>query len=356
LAVVLGVIAAITSTRQAYAQSQSQSQATERRVLYALEYPEDVAGGCGDEDKLSRLIEERLVRPVFVEDRDEADIVLSIQKGSGAAELVIVSADHAGAELGRRTVVVLHSDCPKVLDTLAVVLAIIIGPERTTTDPPRTPKARDESPPPAPIKEDVPPIKRVGPDVAAQPEEKLRWTVSPIAGASLGTGVLPGVAWAVEVGAIVRLPVRGVSLIARGYYWPPVSTRTPPPADVDRIGGSLFGCLDLFRTGGSRDGLRTAGCSGLDVSRLVAASNDLTRASDSSVVLALGLEMRLGYRFSLGNLSIEPFVAPQISAILRRDRFTYRDPTAGSGDRQLTLLQPAVVAFQSTLGIAVHFL
>ena len=324
----------------------------ERRVLFALSYPEDVANGCGDESQLARLIEERLARPVFVEDTEEADVVLSIRKGAGE-EVVIVASDHDGHELGRRNITLggaaKEEGCPKTLDTLAVVLAILVGPERMTSAPPRPPSIKPEAP--VAQKRDQPP-----PAVVAKSEEPLRWLVSPMVGGSLGTGVLPGLAWSIEAGAIVRPPLKDISLIARAYYWPAQSTGTPPPADVDRVGGSLFGCLELFHMA-PRTGLGLAGCTGIDVSRIEATSKDLTRASDTSVVVALGLEVRVGYRIALNrgaSVSLEPFVAPQISAILRRDRFTYRDPNDPT--RELTLLQPSVVAFSGAFGLALHFL
>jgi hypothetical protein len=187
-------------------------------------------------------------------------------------------------------------------------------------------------------------------------EEPLRWRVSPMVGSSLGTGVLPGLAWSLEAGAIVRPPLKDISLIGRAYYWPAQSTGTPPPADVDRVGGSLFGCLELFHMA-PRSGLGVAGCTGIDVSRIEATSKDLTRASDTSVVVGLGLEVRVGYRIALNrgaSVLIEPFLAPQISAIIRRDRFTYRDPSDPT--RELTLLQPSPIAFSGAFGLALHFL
>lgn len=67
-------------------------------------------------------------------------------------------------------------------------------------------------------------------------------------------------------------------------------------------------------------------------------------------------EARLGYRVPMSEKRhgpvLEPVVAAQLAAILRRDRFTYRDRTL----QERTLLQPAPVAFQATFGVALHFL
>ena len=95
------------------------------------------------------------------------------------------------------------------------------------------------------------------------------------------------------------------------------------------------------------------GCGGAEVSRIEARSTNLTTPSESTIAAAVLGEVRLGYRIGLRDqLILEPYLAPQVSALLRRDRFTYRDPSG----RERTLLLPAPAAFQTSFGIAVHFL
>ena len=138
-------------------------------------------------------------------------------------------------------------------------------------------------------------------------------------------------------------------MVVRGAYWFEVTTPTLPPAGVDRIGVTILGCYELIHSGE----LGILGCGGAEGSRIEARSANLTTPSESSIAAAVLGEARLGYRISLRNeLFLEPYLAPQVSAVLRRDRFTYRDPSG----RERTLLFPAPAAFQASFGIAVHFL
>jgi hypothetical protein len=321
-----------------------------RDVLFALRLDESPLEGCGGAPALTRAVEGRLRRSVFVENGDAADITISITSASanGASwRALIIEADRAGAELGRRDVPLPAADCPKALDTLAVVLAIMLGSTRTTTEPPHRPSAAVPPPPPPP----PPPSAAKGQVVPPppRPPPPLRWMASPLVGIAAGTGILPRLAWAIEAGVVVHPPVRRLSLLGRAAYWPPQTTGTRPPADASRVGGAVLGCFELFRNGAL--GLDT--CGGADVSRLGTRSVDLTRASESSLLVAVLGEARLGYRLTVhGNVALEPVIAAQISALLRRDRFTYRDGTG----RELTLLEPAPAAFQASFGVAVHFL
>jgi hypothetical protein len=164
-----------------------------------------------------------------------------------------------------------------------------------------------------------------------------------------GTGALPHLAFGVQGGVMVRPPIRRLFFIARGAYWPPRSTETAAAAEVDRATVALSSCAALLRG----IPLSFAACGGVDAGRLHSTSMALTRTSEEGVFFDLFLEGRVGYRVAgAGNLIIEPLFAAQIAAVLRRDRFTYRDRTG----QELTLLQPAPVAFQASIGLAVHFL
>lgn len=328
--------------------------ADERPVSFSLSIDESPLERCGGAKTLASVVEERLHRSVFVGD-DVADITIAITSDLGGTSADdptwrarIVEKDRTGTELGRREVPLPATDCAKALDTLGVVLAIMIGPARTTTDPPwrAAPETEAEAMPiPPPLPEERPRPRREPPP---RPEP-LHWTAAPLAGVTGGTGILPGLAFGVEAGALVRPPVPRVAMVVRAAYWFEVTTPTLPPAEVDRIAFALLGCYELIRHGG----LGIFGCGGAEGSRIAARSADLTIPSKSTVAAAILGEARLGYRLPLQNrVFLEPYLAPQASAVVRRDRFTYRDPSG----RERTLLLPAPAAFQTTFGVAVHFL
>ncbi len=326
----------------------------ERPVLFSLTVADGPLERCGGEPVLARAVADRLRREVFTAP-SAADITISVAPDPEAQAADpfparIVATDRSGVELGRREVPVPAADCPKAVETLAVVLAIMIGPPRTTTEPPRR---RIEPERPAPVS---PPIQ-YRPRASERPSPlpppsapPLRWTASPLVAVATGTGILPGIAWGIEGGVVVRPPLEHLAFLARGAYWLPQETGTRPPADVDRASAALLGCYEPLRSAA----VVLAGCLGLDVGRIRARSAGLTQSSESSVIAGVLGEARLGYRLPLGEraLVIEPSVGAQVSAIVRRDRFIYRDPSG----RELTLLLPARGAVQTSFGVAVHFL
>ncbi len=332
--------------------------AEERPVVYSLTLDEGPLDRCGGEPALVGAVTERLRREAFTSD-DASDITIAVTSTWALASSApstwraqIVAKDRTDTELGRRDVPLPANDCAKALDTLAVVLAIMIGPTRTTTSPPwhaqlepREPREPEPAAlPPAADRRRPRPRRKLPP-----PAEPLRWSASPLAGVVGGTGVLPGVSFGAEAGALVRPPVHRLAMIARAVYWFEVATPTLPPAEVDRIGFSILGCYELIH--GAALGLM--GCGGAEGSRIAARSSDFTVPSKSTVAAAILGGVRLGYRVGVRNqLLVEPFLAPEVSALLRRDRFTYRDPSG----RERTLLLPAPAAFQATFGVAVHFL
>lgn len=319
---------------------------------------------CGGAPALIDAVHQRLHRAALGP-ASEADIALGVEVDTGW-RAHIVEHDRAGAALGGRDVPLSPGDCPKSLDTLAVVLAIMIGPERAVaiaesaavaaspTPGPgkeeKAPEPRHEGKPalPPPAKPALPRAPLPSPVVRFD-EPPLRWRLSPVAELAGGTGVLPHLAFGIQGGVVVRPPIQSVFFIVRGSYWPSRSTDTAAVAEVDRAGGALLTCAALLRA------LPTslAACGGIDGGRLHSTSSVLTRASESALLLDVFAEGRLGYRVAASeNLLIEPVVAAQVAAVLRRDRFTYRDRTG----QELILLQPAPAAFQATFGVAVHFL
>ena len=307
---------------------------------------------CGGRVALEKAVEERLHRTVFAP-AEEADIAFDVtlepaQASSFTAH--IVEHERDGAELGRRDVTIEAARCEKGIDTLAVVLAIMVGAPRTrevVAAPPPTP------PPPPPPPTPPPPPPR-SPPAPPPPPPPLppRWDVAPTAEMVFGTGVLPDAALGFQLGVVVGVPLAKLSFLARAHYWLPKSTGTSASAQVDRLGGSIAGCYGLVRTGMAT--LHT--CVGFDAGRLHTSSIDLTRESESGAVIDVFAETRFGYRFPTSEngrgLVFEPVIGVQLAGILRRDRFTYRDRTL----QERTLLQPAPVAFQASFGLAVHFL
>ncbi len=343
-------LAFLCAPRTTHAQETPAAPAAEERpVLFSLAMDENPLGQCGGKDALIAAVEERLHRSVFTGD-NASDITIAITSEppeGGTFRVHILAMDRLGSELGRRDVPLSSTDCAKAQGALAVVLAIMVGPPRTTTEPPWHPSPRAPEPPPEPAP--APPRKRPSKPRLPPSPERLVWSASPLVGMTGGTGVLPQFAFGLEAGAIVRPPVRNVSFIPRAAYWFARETPTVPPANVDRIGGSIVGCYDLARSGD----LRIAGCAGAGVTRIEARSTSFTIPVTRSIAVSGLGEVRVGYRVPVGgHVILEPYIAPQVELVLKRDRFTYRD-VSGS---ERTLLFPAPAAFQAGIGVAIHFL
>lgn len=300
---------------------------------------------CGGEAAIELAVEQRVRRRVFFTP-ELSDITLTIAFAADGTRAIIVESTRVGVELGRRDVPLPPNDCARSLETIAVVLAIMIGPERKTTEPPPGVPAELSPPeqPPPPQKKETP-----RPPHEKRTHEAAHWTAAPLADVMVGTGVMPGVAWGIDVGVVIGTPVRRLFAIARAELWPVQYTPTRPTAEVTRMGGAVLGCAELVRAGATGLSL----CGGFDAGRLATESTSFSRTSNATAVLGVLAEARFGYRFGrpLGPFVAEPVLAAQVSAILRRDRFTYRDEAG----RELTLLKPAPLAIQGSFGVALHF-
>jgi hypothetical protein len=346
----LRVLCAIAFSVAALVATKNASAAEERDVQFTLVTSAKEGGpqpleACGGDAAIELAVEERVHRRIFVAS-ELSDITLSIAFATDGSRAIIVESTRVGVELGRREVPLPPNDCAKSLETIAVVLAIMVGPERKTTEPPpgvptELPPAETEPPPP--VRERPPPQKK------KRSEPPAHWTIAPLVEMAVGTGVLPGVAWAIEAGLVIGTPVPRLFAIARAEFWPIQYTPTRPTAEVTRLGGALLGCGELVRTAGTALSL----CGGLDAGRLGTESTSFSRTSNATAVLGVLAEARFGYRFGrpLGPFVVEPVLAAQVSAIIKRDRFTYRDEAG----RELTLLKPAPLAIQGSLGVALHF-
>ncbi len=314
-----------------------------RPVRFALELADGGAlETCGGALALANDVESRVGRDVFA---DDADITFALTfEGSGAERRArIVQRGRDGSDLGERIVPAPEGDgCEKTRDTIAVVLAILVGPLREV-------EVIEEPPPPPPA---PPPPRRPTPRAKPPPPAETAtppWTLTPSAEVVFGTGILPGFGWGVQGSFGAKLPgTLRLSIVARAYYWPDRTTGTRPTSEVDRLGGALLACRDVLTT--ERFGLN--GCLGADGARLHARSSDLTRGSETGYLVDVLAEATLGYRLvRTKTLLVEPRVSAQIAALVRRDRFLYRDYTGQSR----ILLEPAPAAFQGSVGVAVHF-
>ncbi len=319
-----------------------------RPVRFALDVEDaSVFASCGGAEGLARDVEERVHRPVF-DTMASADIVFEV---SLAAETRppgarIVQRGRGGEDLGERVVPLPDPECTKARGTVAVVLAILIGPPREIEEPAAPPAL-----PPTPATPPVPPPPRPVPPprpTARPSSEPPPWTIRSSADLVVGSGVLPGLGWGVQASLGTNLPVLALSVVARGAYWPSQTTGTRPTSEVDRLGGALLLCRDLIAS--SR--FSSTGCLGAGAARLHTTSSDLTRPTSDGAIVEVLAEGALGYRAWRGRrVLVEPRVTLQLEALVRRDRFLYRDYAGQSR----VLLQPAPVAVQGGFGVAVHF-
>jgi hypothetical protein len=168
---------------------------------------------------------------------------------------------------------------------------------------------------------------------------------------SAGSGILPGIAWGVEGGAVIRPPVPRLSLLARAQVWPSRSTGTVPEGHLDRLSVTVLGCYFVVRLGVAS----FTSCAGLDGGRLhTSAPSSLLEGpkSVSRVLLDVPFEARVGFELpARGDLRIEPVLAGQLAVLILRDRFTY----VNREERETTLHRAAAFAVQATVGVAVHF-
>ena len=209
----VGVLAFV-GPRTAFAQGAELGERT-RPAMFSLAVAEpDPLAGCGGTPALRQAVEQRLRRPVWTEE-EPADIALEVEVEANAgatepgAERVahIVQRDRDGTELGRRDVPIPGDDCAKSLETLAVVLAIMIGPPRMIVE------AGPPGPPPPPPPPRPKPRRRRTHPVAPRPAG--RWTLGAVVEGAAGTGVLPGLAFGLSAGAMVQPPRSRLSVIGR---------------------------------------------------------------------------------------------------------------------------------------------
>ncbi|AKU98862.1 hypothetical protein AKJ09_05526 [Labilithrix luteola] len=345
------IVAYSADVRVAHAQEQAAGNEHPVRFALTLEGEGNPLESCGGAQAVRDAVEHRLRRTVFT-DAASADryFVVGGSRPTFGVDWTtrIVELDRHDQEVGRREVVVPGDECAKAVEAVAVVLSITIGPPRMVPGPvPGTERPSPPSPPPPPVVREEPRgfIGPPPPPVPAAPPH--RWEAIPLLELEGGSGIQPGVSWGVGLGVQVRPPVPRVSLLARAQYWPNKSNHGTPEAEFDRLTGVLLGCYDVYRAGQ----LTLATCAGGEVGRLHADVPRVTRSSDQVLLVNLVGEVRLGYVFGRGPILVEPLVAANVAAVLQRDLFTFRNRDG----QEATLLQPAPIAVQGAVGVAVHF-
>jgi len=326
------------------------------RFALVLGEPRAALETCGGLAMLEEGVERRLERDALTsEDTADGSLVVTIDPRPGSQwQVHIVERDASGAETGQRDVLIDAEDCAKGVETLAVVLAIMIGPPRSLPGPP---PGLPPPPPPAPVeKSEPPPARPRAPEAppaakaeAARPA--ARWSASPVVGLSAGSGILPGISWGIEGGVLVHPPLHRISFIARAEVWPSRAAGTQPEVRLDRLSLSLLACHRTVRRSAATLDL----CTGVDGGWLEASAPAIRGVSRSATraLVDVPLEARLAFAVLRPSrrIRIEPFAAAQLAVLVLRDRFVVRDRL----DREVTLHRSAPIALTATLGLAVHF-
>lgn len=120
-------VAALVATKSAFAADERDVQFT--LATHGADASHLPLADCGGDAAIELAVEERVHRRVFIAP-ELSDITLSIAFAGDGSRAIIVESSRVGVELGRREVPLPANDCAESLETIAVVLAIMIGPER----------------------------------------------------------------------------------------------------------------------------------------------------------------------------------------------------------------------------------
>lgn len=323
------------------------------RFALVLAEPRAALEECGGKVAVQAAVERRLEREVFADEAAaDASLVISVDRVSEALwQAHISERDRTGSEVGHREVAIDADDCEKGVETLAIILAIMVGPPRMVARPapsvPETEPETETEPPPA-----RPTVPERGP-VAKKPgvPSASRWSFASAAAMLAGSGVLPGISWGVEGGIAVYPPLDRISFIARAQLWPPRSTGTRPEVELERFSAGLLACRLMARVEAASLTL----CTGLDGGWLSASAPSIGRSSKGVSRILFDVPFEARAAVDLGSfhrgIRVEAVAAAQLAVLLQRDRFTFEN-RAG---REIPLYRPAPVALAGTFGLAVHF-
>ncbi len=304
------------------------------------------ADGCATRAQLSRAVERRLKRRVFVA-AEQAQLRLDVAFAKRGSDLVatIRLVDAEGRSRGTRSLTT-ESHCSALDDSLALSIALLVDeppepepeleaqPESATPAAARTEGAPAPSKPPAPRE----PIAITIPPEVAAPREPWHFSFG-VAGA-VAWGLLPEVRPAVVVWA--RLMPHGfVPIILQGEgFWPSDAARdTSSGAHFQLWRAGLALCPTLSSTPSNAFGL----CVGQQVGWLSVQGYGFDQNLEDrrlSFALSLGAE---GRQLLWKPFSLRAYLGAEIPLV--RDRFT------SGGENAVELFRPSPVAFGAELGL-----
>ncbi len=327
------------------------------RFALVLNEPRAALDECGGSAALQASVERRLAREVFIDEAmADASLVISVDRMSEALwQAHISERDRTGTEVGHREVAIDADDCKKGIETLAILLAIMVGPPRMVAAPPASGPEPAVTPEPEPEAEPRHPLTKAPerPPVATKPAEAVRprWSFAPEVAMLAGSGVLPAVSWGVEGGVAVSPPVDRFSFIARAQLWPSRAAGTTPEVDISRFAAGLLACRRMVRV----ETASLALCTGLSGGWLSASAPSIISSSKGTTRTLFDVPFEARGSLDLGSFArgirVEAVLAAQLAVLLQRDQFTFENRMG----REVPLFRPAPVAFASSLGVAVHF-
>lgn len=303
------------------------------------------ADGCATRAELSRAVERRLERRVFVAS-EQAQLRLDVAfvKRGSAVVATMRLVDAQGRSRGTRLLTT-ESHCSALDDSLALSIALLVdeppepepevAPESAAPVAPTSEATRGGSKPPTAARE---PTAITIPREVAAPREP--WHVAIGAAGSVAWGLLPQVRPAVVAWA--RLVPRGfVPIILQGEgFWSSEAARDASSGarfQLWRVGLAL--CPALSASDSNAFGL----CAGQKLGWLGVEGYGFDQNLEDrrlSFALSLGAE---GRQLVWGPFSLRGYLGAEIPLV--RDRFT------SGGENAVELFRPSPVAFGAELGL-----
>jgi len=307
----------------------------------------DGASGCMSDSALTKAVEQRLHRRVFVQGPADLKLAIRLERAGGPAwRASLILRDGAGRELGRRELATEAHDCSSLDASLALVVALLID----------TPPEPEPSPEPTTAVESTP--VRGPPPKASRPPTTITlpkdtdaprapWRVAIALSGALVVGTLPGVAPGAALALELEPPhFATVQLFAEAFPARTADGESTRPSGV-RVSLARAGILvcPLVYGGG---GLRIAACAGEAAGRVAAEAFGFDR---NEQVNGFWFSLQAG---AIASLSLFGPVALRgavlADAPITRDGYVSRDSNGASS----RLFRPAPVALEAQLGLGVE--
>lgn len=302
------------------------------------------ASQCPDGRQLAALVRERAGGDVL---RDGSSVsveasVARVETPTPAWQAQVFVRDAQGAVLGERTLRAADPDCARVVEAVAVTVAVALDDEAVQ----RAAAAQEPGPAETPAPPATPPAV-TAPAVTAPPvaprraERAPRWGVQVQAHGGLGIAALPALSGAVGLRAAVR-PPRGPWIYLRADWLPSVGRAFAPGtvwAGLVTVSAGVCplrwraSTLELSACGGVAGGVLTLEGSGF---------SDNQRAERGYLAVELGAALR----WNLGSVA---HLAAGADVVVPLIRDTARVDAVGDA------FQPPVIALRPTIGVGVHF-